>query len=32
MMKGNEVEQRSYADTIKGSIKNESCKSLKEDI
>jgi hypothetical protein len=32
MMIGNEVEQRSYADTIKGSIKKEECKPLKEDI
>jgi hypothetical protein len=32
MMIGNEAEKRSYADTIKGSIKKEECKPLKEDI
>jgi hypothetical protein len=32
MMRGNEVEKRSYEDTIKCSIKKEECKPLKEDI
>ena len=32
MMIGNEEDQRSYADTIKGSIKKEEWKPLKEDI
>jgi hypothetical protein len=32
MMIGNEAEKRIYADTIKGSIKKEECKPLKEDI
>jgi hypothetical protein len=29
---GNEAEKRSCANTIKGSIKKEECKPLKEDI
>jgi hypothetical protein len=28
----NEVDKRSYADTIKGAIKKEECKPLEEDI
>jgi hypothetical protein len=32
MMIGNEAEKIFYADTIKGSIKKEECKLLKEDI
>jgi hypothetical protein len=32
MMTINEVEKRSYVDTIKGFIKKEECKPLKEDI
>jgi hypothetical protein len=32
MMIGNEAEKRSYENTIKGSIKKEECKPLKEDI
>ena len=32
MMTGNEAQKTSYANTIKGSIKKEECKTLKEDI
>ena len=32
MMRLNEAEQRNNVDTIKGSIKKEECKPLKEDI
>jgi hypothetical protein len=32
MMTGNEAKKRSYADTIKGSIKKEECKPPKKDI
>jgi len=32
MMIGNKADQRNYADTIKGSIKKQECKPLKEDI